>query len=280
LVVGEARDHAEEFLKGLAPLRELGFEIAGELMNGAGARELEPALSEAVTAGVLIGDHWHVDPTTLTAGLAARLAELGVAIRPDAEVVGFHGRDGQVREVQTADGAFAADDVVLAAGAWTPALARRLGLRVPVRPGKGYSFELLAPRTLRRPLMLLEPHVAVSPFGDRLRIAGTMEFSGVNERLDHRRIGSIIRGSARLLPLAAEHEPTAQWTGMRPIAPDGLPIIDRSPRHRNVYLATAYSMLGITLAAPAGQALAEMILTGRRPPELEPFRAKRFWALR
>jgi D-amino-acid dehydrogenase len=62
---------------------------------------------------------------------------------------------------------------------------------------------------------------------------------------------------------------------MRPIAPDGLPIVDRSPRHPNVYLATGYSMLGMTLGAPAGEALAQMILTGQRPSELEPFRADR-----
>jgi D-amino-acid dehydrogenase len=63
---------------------------------------------------------------------------------------------------------------------------------------------------------------------------------------------------------------------MRPIAPDGLPVIDRAPRHDNAYLATAYSMLGMTIGVPAGEALAEMILTGRRPPALEPFRAERF----
>jgi D-amino-acid dehydrogenase len=66
------------------------------------------------------------------------------------------------------------------------------------------------------------------------------------------------------------------WSGMRPIAPDGLPIIGRSLRHPNVYLATGYSMLGMTLAAPAGEALARLILTGERPAELEPFSVERF----
>jgi D-amino-acid dehydrogenase len=78
-----------------------------------------------------------------------------------------------------------------------------------------------------------------------------------------------------LAPLHPE-PPRDLWTGMRPIAPDGLPIIDRAPGLSNAYVATAYSMLGMTVAAPAAEALAELVLTGRRPPVLAPFSATRF----
>jgi D-amino-acid dehydrogenase len=276
LVAAERREAAEAFLRGLEPLRALGYRIPERVMDGAPVRELEPMLSEDVSAGLLIEEHWHVHPPTLTRALAARLRDMGVAIEEGAEVFGLEGSDGRVRGVRSAAGDFGADAVVLAAGAWTPALARQAGLRVPVEAGKGYSFELRVDRPLARPLLLVEPHVGCTPFGDRLRVAGTMEFSGVNARIDRRRIDGIVRGAARLLPAVGSAAIEHPWGGMRPIAPDGLPIVDRAPRHANLYLATAYSMLGMTLAAPAGEALARLILTGRRPPELEPFGADRF----
>ena len=166
--------------------------------------------------------------------------------------------------------------MVLAAGAWTPALTRELGFRLPLEAGKGYSFELEADEMPRHSIELVGPYVVLSPFVERLRVAGTMEFSGVNRCLNERRIDTMMRGAARALPSLRLHRIEHRWTGMRPIVPDGLPVIDRVPGQEDVYLATAYSMLGMTLAAPAGEALARQILTGTRPPELEPFRADRF----
>jgi D-amino-acid dehydrogenase len=81
----------------------------------------------------------------------------------------------------------------------------------------------------------------------------------------------MLRGTEELAP-----DEETLWCGLRPIAPDGLPIIDRHPRLGNVFIAGAYSMLGMTLAAPAAHSLASFILTGQRPAELEPFKATRF----
>jgi D-amino-acid dehydrogenase len=201
---------------------------------------------------------------------------MGVRLEEGAEVSELVGADGRTRSVRSSAGDHPADAVVLAAGAWSPSLARGLGFGLPVRPGKGYSVELVPEILPQRALLLLEPHVGCSPFDGRLRLAGTMEFSGVNARLDRRRIDAIVRGTSSMLRGLERPRLEDIRSGMRPIAPDGLPIIDRAPRHHNVYVATAYSMLGMTLAAPAGEALAELILTGRRPPALEPFRATRF----
>jgi D-amino-acid dehydrogenase len=112
--------------------------------------------------------------------------------------------------------------------------------------------------------------------GERLRIAGTMEFSGINARLNRARIQSIIDGSREMFDGWQALDENSVWSGLRPIAPDGLPIVDRHPRLENVFIAGAYSMLGMTLAAPAAEALARYMATGRRPSELEPFRATRF----
>ena len=125
-------------------------------------------------------------------------------------------------------------------------------------------------------MLLLEPHVGCSPFGDRLRIAGTMEFSGLNTRTDWRRVRAIADGARTMIEGWESLDRDSVWCGLRPITPDGLPVIDRHPRIPNVFLAGAYSMLGVTLAAPAAERLAGFVLTGRRPSELEPFGAARF----
>jgi D-amino-acid dehydrogenase len=271
---------AAAFLASMEPLRTAGLPVPTEVLGAAAVRELEPTLTDRVDAGVLIEGLWHVDPPTLMDGLARRLRAMDVTIEEGAEVHELVARDGRVREVRTAAGTYAPDAVVLAGGAWSPQLTKRLSLPLPVQPGKGYSFELQLDRSPQRPLLLLEPHVACTPFADRLRIAGTMEFSGLNARLDHRRIDNMVREAKTMLQLPEDPVLSSVQSGLRPIAPDGLPIIDRAPRHDNLYLATAYSMLGMTIAAPAAEALAGQILTGVRPPELEPFRASRFGGLR
>jgi D-amino-acid dehydrogenase len=276
LAVAERGSAITTLLEALALLRSLGHGVPERALDGAAARQLEPAISERVTAGAMIEEHWHVEPTSLTKGLTARLRAMDVRVEEGAEVVDLVGRDGQVRLVRTAAGDVEPDAVVLAAGSWTPRLARMLGMRLPLQPGKGYSFEVRPTVMPRRALMLIEPHVACSPFGDRLRVAGTMEFSGINARLDDRRIESIERGAGRLVNGWGPSDVRARWAGLRPIAPDGLPIVGRPRGYRNVYLATGYSMLGMTVAAPAGESLAAMILSDGTAADLAPFAPGRF----
>jgi D-amino-acid dehydrogenase len=280
LIATGDRAAAAGFLASMEPLRTAGLSLTRDVLDGAAARELEPALTDRVTAGVLIEDLWHVDPPTLIDGLARRLRAMGVTLEEGAEVQELIARDGRVREVHSTAGTYAPDVVVLAAGAQSPQLTRRLPLCLPIQPGKGYSFELELDHPPQRALLLLEPHVACTPFADRVRIAGTMEFSGLNARIDHRRIDTMVREAGTLLQLPDTLVPRRVQSGLRPIAPDGLPIIDRAPEHDNLFLATAYSMLGMTIEAPAAEALATQILTGRRPPELEPFSATRFGGVR
>jgi D-amino-acid dehydrogenase len=208
--------------------------------------------------------------------LRDRLVGLGVAILDGTELRDVDIQGSRVVALRTSSGRHHCESVVLAPGAWLGSLGRQFGVRLPVQAGKGYSFEVLPRRMPRHALLLLEPHVGCSPFGARLRIAGTMEFSGINDWIDQRRIESIIRGTRQMLDAWTEFDPDSVWCGLRPIAPDGLPIIDRHPRLGNVFFAGAYSMLGMTLAAPAAQALASFVLTKERPAVLSPFRATRF----
>jgi len=276
LVAAREPAAARRFLDGLAPMRLLGYDVPDELLEGPALAAIEPALGPAVRAGLRIGEHWHVLPSSLIDGLGAALRARGTEILEEARVTGLERRGSAVTRVRTTAGDLEPDAVVLAAGAWTPLLARPAGMRLPVQAGKGYSLSVRPTVVPRHALLLAEPHVGCSPFGERLRIAGTMEFSGINTRLDHRRIASILDGARGMLAPLEPEPPRELWTGMRPIAPDGLPIVDRAPGLANAYLATAYSMLGMTLAAPAAEALTQLILTGTRPDVLEPFAATRF----
>jgi D-amino-acid dehydrogenase len=276
LVAATDDEHAQTFLARLEPVASLGFKIPDRLLSQEEVLALEPALTDAVTTGFVIEPHCIVNPSAVIGGLRDRLAELGVEILEGSELRDIDVEGARVSALRTSTGRYQCESVVLAVGAWLEPLGRVLGVRLPVQAGKGYSFDVRPRRMPRHALLLLEPHVGCSPFGERLRIAGTMEFSGINAWIDHRRIDSIIRGAGQMLDAWTELDPDSIWCGLRPIAPDGLPIIDRHPRLANVFFAGAYSMLGMTLAAPAAQALTSFMLTNERPAMLAPFGANRF----
>jgi D-amino-acid dehydrogenase len=278
IVAAKEPAHAQEFLAGLAPLAGLGYRIPANALGGDEVREVEPALSDAVRSGLVIEQHCVVEALAVVQALRDRLLERGVEILEGTEVCDVDVEGSRLIALHTSTGRRRCDRVVLAAGAWLGPLSRLLGIRLPIEGGKGYSFELRPRQLPRHALLLLEPHVGCSPLGERLRIAGTMEFSGLNTRLDRRRIRAIVDGASRMIDgwgMEDIDEDTV-WSGLRPIAPDGLPIIDRHPRLDNAFFAGAYSMLGMTLAAPAAESLASFVLTGTRPAVLEPFRVTRF----
>ena len=178
--------------------------------------------------------------------------------------------------MRTAAGDLAADTVVLAAGSWTTPLAHTIGISLPMEPGKGYSFTVKPSVLPQHAVLLVDIHVGCTPYAGRIRIGGTMEFSGINDRLDRRRIESILTGAQRSFQPFAAPGIENEWAGMRPITVDGLPVLDRAGQYDNTYLATGYGMQGVTLAPVGGRSLAEMIATGKRRPLLERFRLDRF----
>jgi D-amino-acid dehydrogenase len=274
-------DGARKVLRSLEGLRRQGFRLPDDVLGEGEIHELEPSLNARVRAGFHLAEQWNVKADTLVEGLGARLRELGVEILEGRDVTGFDRTGTTVRAVRTNDGGVAGDRVVLAAGAWTTPLAGRLGVRVPMQPGKGYSF-LLRPKLMpRHGILFADIHAGATPLGDRVRIGGTMEFSGYDLSIDQRRIGNLFRLARDYVDLESpEYE--EPWAGLRPTTVDGLPVLDRAEPCRNAYVATGYSMLGMTLSAPAGEAMAEMIVGDRRPEVLEPFRLDRFprWILR
>ena len=177
----------------------------------------------------------------------------------------------------TNEGAIEADRFLIAAGAWSSALARKCGFHLPVQAGKGYTITLQAP-TIRvnHPIHFENPEVACTPFDGALRIGGTVEFSGINTRLDPRRVAAIRRAAERYLPGVFDSDAGEEWVGMRPMLPDGLPAIGPAPGLENVYVATGHQMIGITLAPATAHAIAQLITEGTSTTDLTPFDPGRF----
>lgn len=282
LFVFSTEESLRKHLAEMAHLEPYGY-ARPEARTGDEIRAMEPILSREVVGGFLVESDRHLQPSSLTSGLTRRLEAEGAELRPGTAVTGLR-RTGaatgeRVAAVTTARGEVEADAFVLAAGAWSARLARNVGFRLPVESGKGYSFTIRNPDVLpTRPLYLSESKVGISPYEGSVRIAGTMELSGLSETVDERRLGSIRRSVSRFLASWPQGQDEVRWAGMRPLTPDGLPAIGRAPNLSNLYVATGHSMLGVTLAPVTGTAVAELICDGRSQFNLKPFDPARFAA--
>jgi D-amino-acid dehydrogenase len=270
MVAAREPQTAREELAKLLPMRSYGYELPDDLLSPDQLHEVEPALADEIEGGFEVHQHWHVRPDSYTAGVAAGLRNDGARILEDTEVEGFTLNGSRVEGVRTTAGDFSADTYLLAAGAHTAPLARKMGVRFPMQAGKGYSFFVDPSVVPRHSILLADVHVGCTPLGEQMRIGGTMEFSGLNTRLDERRINDIVVAARQCFRPWQTPTIKEAWAGMRPITPDGLPVLDRTALS-NAYVATGYSMQGVTLAASAGHAMAEFMTSGRKPPVLEPF---------
>jgi D-amino-acid dehydrogenase len=246
-------------------------------LRGDEARDLEPGLSREIVGGILLEQERHLRPETLTAGLVQRLSALGVDIRTGVAVTGLTRRGAALAGVETSGGFLEGETVLIAAGVWSGSLARWAGLRLPLEAGKGYSITITRPEApLRYPLYLEEARIACSNFNGALRLAGTMELSGVNANSDSRRLAAIRRAAGRYLDDWRRGDGEVEWMGMRPLTPDGLPVMGRVPGWDNLYIATGHAMLGVTLAPATGAAMSDLICTGRSSVDLSAFDPARF----
>jgi len=248
-------------------------------------QDLEPLLSDEIQGAYMLPAERHVDPRMLTAALVQAIARRGGRVLTGTRVVRVEpGRtsggdlDGaRAVTVVGVDDQWPAHAVVVAAGAWTPTLLRDARVRIPIIGGKGYGLDFEpAPVALRQPLYLHDDRVAASPYDGRLRLSGTMEIAGLDVSVSRRRVEAIARAGARYLrgwPAGAR--PVRVAAGLRPLTPDGLPVIGAVPRTMGVWVASGHSMLGVTLGPATGEALAAA-MTGSAPDVLRPFDPDRF----
>ncbi len=262
-------------------LREQGlaFEHLDRDATVAHEPALAPVVQQLVGALHFPGDQ-RGDPLQFCRSLAAHLGTRGVALHFDADVQRVLEHGGRACGVRTARGEHRAGAVLLCAASHSVALARPLGLALPVRPVKGYSLTLpVAAGAPRCAVLDDELHVAVVPVGDdRVRVAGTAEFTGLDLQLNPQRVANLTRLVQRLYPayLAALPADAAQaWTGLRPMCPDGVCLVGPT-RVPGLWLHTGHGQLGWTVTPGSSRVLADLMFG--RPPEIDaaPYAAARF----
>ncbi len=265
-------DHAAEELD---LLRRFGVE--GAILDSAEVQDRFPLAAPTVIGGIYYPNYAHFHPARFVRGLAQLLRDQGVALRTQTEVLGFETRGRRVVTVRTTRGDFQAENVVLAAGAWSAPLGRALGLRLPIQPAKGYSITARRPTDYpEQPVQLSEEMVAVTPMGELLRFSSTLELAGLDRRINQRRVDASRRALREYVQGMEGLEELELWRGFRPLSPDDLPVIGPSPAHENLVLATGHGMLGMTQGPITGKLVAQLI--AGEPPDLDltPFSPARF----
>ena len=260
----------QTLLEEIAHIAAAGQTLEYDVLTGDDAREVEPALSRAVGAAIRLYDQRYVNPGEYVASLADSVRARGGAVREGVLASDIRPTSGRV-EVHTAGGGRAVyDRVVLASGAWLGRLAKPFGVRLVVQAGRGYSFSVPVEHMPAGPVYFPQQRVACTPLGDRLRVAGMMEFRSPEAPLDRRRIEAIVAAARPLLRGADLDDRRDEWVGSRPVTRDGLPIIGRTAAPQ-VYAAGGHGMWGITLGPVTGRLLADAIVDGVSAPELAPF---------
>jgi D-amino-acid dehydrogenase len=251
-----------------------------ESLDPSGCIAVEPALApiqDRISGGIHYPHDGSGDALIFTQGLVERAQERGVKFLFGHKIDRLE-RDGdRVTGIVTDRGQISGDHFVMSLGSYSTPLARSLGLQLPVYPAKGYSITVEAAGWNEAPKIAIADDgrkVAVVPLGDRIRVGGTVEFAGLDTRLNETRGQMLVEGLAGVYPNYPKNGSVAHWSGLRPLTPDGRPIIGPTP-FRNLTLNTGHGPLGWTLAAGSGLATAELISGRATSIDLQPFALRR-----
>ncbi len=252
-----------------------------EIMDGDAVRAFEPAIGDAIQGGFWFDSDRSVQPGSLVDGLRDWLTEMGVEFRTDTTVTGFEKGGSGITAVNTNRGTIQCDGAVIAAGVHSGQVSALAGRPLPIQGGKGYCLNYSPPPVeAKHPIYLHEARVAVTPFDGALRLAGTMEFSGINEVVRPKRVAALSRAASKMLRNVSPDPNKADsiGSGLRPMAPDGIPVIGLLNGYSNLSVATGHAMLGVTLGPSTGDVVAELMMTGKTPEVIKPFSPARFRA--
>ncbi len=246
-----------------AALQAHALGIPADIVTPDEAARIDPGLAMNINGAVFFPNDCHLSPADLVHKLTREVQAQGATIQWNTEVTSWEAnKAGAMDRVKTTSGFIEADEFVVAGGVWTPQIARQLSARLPMQAGKGYS--LTVPNLPKQPRVcsiLVEDRVAVTPMGNTVRFGGTMEITGLDEQINHRRVLGITKSVTRYFP---EYTPNifdgiSPWCGLRPCTPDGLPYIGRLIGHKNVSVAAGHAMMGLSLAPVTGLLMSQVL---------------------
>jgi D-amino-acid dehydrogenase len=245
------------------------YGVAYELLDRDGCIRNEPALAhvrEKFVGGLRLPGDETGDCFKFTQNLAALAVQQGVTFRYGTRIDALKLAGKQIEGVVTDAGTLKADAYLVALGSYSPLLLRRVGIRIPVYPVKGYSITVPITEASGAPesTVMDETHkVAVTRLGDRIRVGGTAELAGYTLKLHEARRETLTHVVTDLFPRGGDVSRAEFWCGLRPMTPDGTPVVGAT-RVPNLYLATGHGTLGWTMAAGTGRVLADLI-SGHAP---------------
>jgi D-amino-acid dehydrogenase len=254
----------------IAVLQEYG--VPYEVLDPYGCIAAEPGLAKVrhlIAGGLRLPNDETGDCHIFTQRLAAECEKLGVTFRYNTTVEAIDATGGSVTGVRTDKGVMTADTYVLALGSFSPLLTRPLGFSPPIYPVKGYSITVPIVDAATAPVSTIMDEtykVAITRLGDRIRVGGTAELSGFNGQLSPARKATLVQSLTDFFPTAGNVEAATFWTGMRPMTPDGTPVIGRSPIE-NLFLNTGHGTLGWTMSCGSARVLADLV--SQKKPDID-----------
>ena len=269
----ESRGAFERDAFGWGLRREHGFEW--DILQGEAIREFDPALSPQYDFAVILKDHGMIaNPGNYISDLAKGFAAAGgEVIRANIKQVDVSA-NGVVLKTDGDD--IEADKVVVAAGAWSHLLAAKLGANVPLESERGYHLELTgANKQPSVPVMDAARKFVATPMDGALRLAGILEFGGLNAPASRGPTDLLLRGAKAMLP-GLEYDSKQTWMGHRPAPADSLPVIGPAPASRHVYFAYGHHHVGLTAGPKTGRIVAQHVMGLQPNVDLDAYRCDRF----
>lgn len=248
--------------KDIAVLHECG--VPFEVLDTAGCIAVEPGLARSadkIVGGLRLPRDETGDCHLFTTRLAQRCETLGVKFQYGVSIDGLLSDGHRITGIRSGDKAITADRYVLALGSYSPALLKPLGIDLPVYPVKGYSMTAAVARNDLAPVSTIMDEtykIAITRFNDRIRVGGMAELAGYDTELRTRPQGTLRMVLEDLFPGSANTDQASYWTGLRPMTPDGTPVVGAT-RFANLFLNTGHGTLGWTMSCGSGQLLSDLI---------------------
>ena len=245
------------------------FHVPYQVLDNAGCIGAEPALArvaEKFVGGLRLPGDETGDAHVFTQKLAALAEAAGVTFRYGTPIDQLVTQGGAVSGVQAGGETLTADAYLVALGSYSRALLKPLGLRIPVYPVKGYSLTAPLTNEAGAPVSTVMDEtfkIAITRLGERIRVGGTAELAGFSTRLREPRRVTLMHSVSDLFPDGGDYANSSFWTGLRPMTPDGTPVVGPT-RYANLFVNTGHGTLGWTMACGSGRVIAD-IISGKKP---------------
>lgn len=262
LQVFRTQKQVDAAAKDISVLEECGVDY--EVLDQAGCVDREPALGhvrDKIVGGLRLPGDETGDCFKFTNALADECKKLGVEFKFDTDIEGLISDDTQIVGVKTKQGTLTADRYLMCLGSYSTLLLANVGVVIPVYPIKGYSLTLPIVDESKAPVSTIMDEtykVAVTRFEDRIRVGGTAEITSYDTSLMEKRRKNVEFTVADLFPGGGDIEQAEFWTGLRPMTPDGTPVLGGS-RYPNLYMNTGHGTLGWTMSLGSGKFVADVI---------------------